>query len=337
MLLHSGRVQAANSAARTLLAGLGPDEKLPEECAAPGGSGGLLVLGGQSWRFTATPAGDGLLLLLRPAPDQEEGGVTARQMDGALRRLREQLSSLLLTAQLLGRAERQHGGRAGEEHLARLNHSFCQMLRLVDRLDLVREPDGDLPFSPVTMDLAGLCRQVVATAAPLLERAGIFLDCRLSPPSLLISGDPELLHRLILELVSNGAAAAGGEGRLSLSVTLVDQRAVLTCTNAGREDAPSPAALFAGTASRSLPRPGEGAGLGLTLVQRIVKLHKGTLVMVPGQDQGLSVMVALPTAPAPASLTLRSPKMEYGGGLSPLLVELSEVLPDSLYSPEELR
>ena len=329
MLLRDGRLLAANPAARSLLPAGEESGELARLCPGPG-CAGTLSLGGRSWQFTASPAGEDTLLLLRPAP--EEGSpITSRQLDGTLRRLREQLGTVLLTAQLLERGE-----RSGGQYVAVLNHSFCQILRLVDRLDLLRAGEDSLSFSPVTMDLAGLCRQLADAAAPLLERAGIFLDCRLSPPSLLISGDPELLRRLILELLSNAAGAAGEGGELTLSLTLRGRRAVLTCSDTGH--APDAAALFSGGDLEELPRPGEGAGLGLALARRIVALHGGSLVAAPLQPRGLSVAVALPAQPeAGASLPLRTPRAEYGGGLSPLLVELSEVLPAELYLPESLR
>jgi two-component system sensor histidine kinase VanS len=37
-----------------------------------------------------------------------------------------------------------------------------------------------------------------------------------------------------------------------------------------------------------------GAGLGLAIVKSIVRAHRGTLTLVPGEEGGLRVMVRLP-------------------------------------------
>lgn len=43
-----------------------------------------------------------------------------------------------------------------------------------------------------------------------------------------------------------------------------------------------------------MPRPGEGAGLGLYNAQRIVALHGGVMVAQSSQDGGACLVVSLP-------------------------------------------
>ena len=95
-------------------------------------------------------------------------------------------------------------------------------------------------------------------------------------------------------------------------------------------------ALLEGASPHLLPEPGEGAGMGLPIIRHIVALHGGTLLLERREPGGLAATVSLPTGPLSMDLTLSTPAPERSGGLSPLLVELSDVLPSSLYQPEDI-
>ena len=49
------------------------------------------------------------------------------------------------------------------------------------------------------------------------------------------------------------------------------------------------------------------------------------------ESGALLSVVSLPTGPLDARLEVRSPRIEDTGGLSPVLVELSDVLPQAMF------
>ena len=159
---------------------------------------------------------------------------------------------------------------------------------------------------------------------------------RSSTEGLLIPGDAALLSRMLLGLLSNAAKAAPS-GTVLLTLRRWGDRAVLTCTNSGSTpDDGQLSALLEGASPHLLPEPGEGAGMGLPIIRHIVALHGGTLLLERREPGGLAATVSLPTGPLSMDLTLSTPAPERSGGLSPLLVELSDVLPSSLYQPEDI-
>ncbi|MEA4932648.1 MAG: hypothetical protein VB071_03545, partial [Lawsonibacter sp.] len=189
VLTDQGQITAANLMARHFLPQLEPGAPAPSYLPlskSPASSGTFTVsLSTYSFRLTQLP--EGLLILFRPAP---QTALTDIPLDGALRQLRTFMEDFLLEA-----------GSPSSESRASLYKSFYRMFRLVDNLELIRtagRPEG-LPFSPVSMDLAGLCNQVIGEATPLLLDGGITLDYQSSFSSLLIPGDPQLLQRLLLE------------------------------------------------------------------------------------------------------------------------------------------
>lgn len=334
-LFHQdGRVVCCNGAMEQVCSQLCPGGTVPE-VLQPREGGGIVALNDRSWHFTCSRAGEGTLLLLHPVP---EVGLSAGQLDGVVRRLREQLSSLLLTSQLLAKSRQFEAIPSWERRIAELNRNFCRILRLVNHIDLLRNMEGDAPpYEPVTLDLAGLCREVCDVAASLLQQAGVTLEYDSPLLTLLIPGDPEYLRHLLLELLSNAARGAR-HVTLSLVTDRRGRQAVLTLTGDGREEQPRPLGdLLRGiTDSAHIPVQGEGAGLGLTISQRIVSLHRGALMMERRPDSGLSVTVSLPLHTGQPPLDIHTPRAEYAGGLSPELVELSELLPVHLFVPEEL-
>ncbi len=87
------------------------------------------------------------------------------------------------------------------------------------------------------------------------------------------------------------------------------------------------ATLFSNAAPDEVPRPGEGASLGLYNAQRIAALHGGVLIAQSGQDGGTSLVVSLPIVTPDSVPARNNPGYDNLGGYSPVLIELSDVLP----------
>lgn len=328
LIAVQGRVACFNSAAAGLFPDLARQSPLPDPLPTNPGAG-LVLAGAQCWQLTVSPVGEGLLYLLHTARLE---GLSRPQLDGTVRRLREQMSQLLLSIQLMGHAQEQQENPAPVERLAGMNRTLCQMLRLTDQLDLLRDLEsGAFRFQPITLDLAGLCRETTYAAACLLEQTGVSLQFDSALTSLLVNGDCDLLQKLILELIVNAARAAGRGGTLTLSLARRGDRAVLTLSGPGRDDGrPLPQLLSGSSPTDRIPQPGEGAGQGLVLIQQVVALHQGTLMME--RREGIHTIVALPIAPKGASLPVRTPTHDYTGGFSPVLVALSDLLEESAFS-----
>lgn len=329
LISHKGRVTCFNDAAAQLFPGLAEGAPLPDPFPAQNQGAGLLLAGGQSWHFSVSPMGDSALYLLHPARLE---GMSRPQLDGTIRRLREQMAQLLLTIQLMTPPRQNDEEAQADPRLASMNRTLCQMLRLTDQLDLLRDMEsGGFLFRPVTLDLAGLCRETCSAAHYLLEQAGVSLHFDSPLTSLLIPGDSELLQKLLLELLVNAARAAGKGSRLTLTLARRDSRAVLTLSGPGRDDGRPLTQLLSGDPPENrIPQPGEGAGLGLVLAQRVVSLHQGTLMME--RRDGLNAIVALPLASKDAPLSVRTGTSDYTGGFSPALIALSDLLPAQAFA-----
>lgn len=331
--MRAGLVLASNEKARQYLPPLEVGAPLPISIFLPQPGGteeGVFVFDSVAYSYTCKASKEEQILLFRP---DSRSALENWQLDGTLRQLRELLGELLAE---VGPA----AVPGGAVSAGAFGKTFHQLFRLVNNLDFIRrmtaaEPP---PFHPVTTDLDNLCRNTVRQAGELLQEAGIRLEYRYMEQrsGLFISGDPELLQRLLLGLISNAAQAAE-EGRICVSLMRGEDQIFILVANAG----PAPddrhlSALLQGGPAKGLPLPGQGAGLGIPIARRIVRLHNGTLL--PYQFGAVhGVLVSLPVTPLDSRLSLRTPlPIQMDGGLDPILVELSDVLPASIFSTEPL-
>lgn len=335
--LCQGRIHAFNRAAGAQFPELAVGDQPPAFLAPALGdqTAGVFLHQGVEYVFSRTPQDCCQLLLVHPS---SQSALTDRQLDGFVRQMRTFMQEMLLPVQLLSDDLSRAGGDPSGQDAA-FQKTFCRMHRLLSNLDYLRSLGSSQAFfQPITMDLVGLCGRLSDEAASLLEGAGVTLTFRCNSSSLLIPGDPDLLSKLILTLLSNAAKAAP-QGSVFLTLAQRRDRAILSVTDSGQDFAqedldtlfPSP------LPDDRIPDPQEGAGMGLAIARHIVALHKGTMLLERRESGSLLSVVSLPTGPLDTRLQVQSPRIEDTGGLSPVLVELSDVLPQSMVPHGRLR
>ena len=326
-----GRVRAFNRAALAQFPELAVGSEAPVFLAPAldGEAAGVFFHRGIEYVFSRTLRDGCSLLLIHPSA---QSALTDRQLDGFVRQMRTFMQDMLLPVQLLSGDLARAGGDPADRDAA-FQKTFCRMYRLLSNLDYLRRLG--LPqtlFQPITLDLAGLCARLSDEAASLLEGAGITLTYRCASRSLLVPGDPELLAKLVLILLSNAAKAAP-QGSVFLTLTQRRDRAVLSVTDSGQDvsqedlDALFPPPL----PDDRIPDPQEGAGMGLAIARHIVSLHRGVMLLERRDSGALLSVVSLPTGPLAPHLEVRAPRIEDSAGFSQVLVELSDVLPQSMF------
>jgi signal transduction histidine kinase len=175
--------------------------------------------------------------------------------------------------------------------------------RLTDMVEQVLEfsglQSGEQRLNAAPVAVAPLIQEIVDASAPLTRAAGITVRVDVPPDLPPVLGDEPALGRVIRNLFANavkyGAAGgwigveAGREGD-NVLITIADRGMGITAADQARIFEPfyrAPAAVDAQI---------QGAGLGLSLVSRIVAAHGGAVSVRSEPGQGAAFAVQLPVA-----------------------------------------
>src|SRR6202012_4966594 len=185
------------------------------------------------------------------------------------------------------------------ERLEAAHRNSLRILKLVNSLlDFSRIEAGriDVHFEPV--DLSRLTTEIVSNFESATQKAGLALrmDCPdLGEP---IHVDRDLWEKIVLNLISNAFKFTfEGEIGVKLRKSSDKSRVELTVRDTGvgvpEEELPRLFERFhriEGQKSRSF----EGSGIGLALVQELVRLHSGTIRADSETGKGTSFTISLP-------------------------------------------
>jgi two-component system CheB/CheR fusion protein len=130
---------------------------------------------------------------------------------------------------------------------------------------------------------------------------------------LIVEGDAMRLDQIVTNLLGNAIKYTAVGGRIRLALERDRHDAVLSVSDNGigmtAEFIPTIFRIFV-QAERTTDRRGGGLGLGLTLVRRLVELHRGSvLASSEGLDRGSRFVVRLPALPSGTAPT-RTPNVD---------------------------
>jgi signal transduction histidine kinase len=144
-------------------------------------------------------------------------------------------------------------------------------------------------------DLATLAEDAIDAAAPEIERLKLNVEAKLDPAE--TTGDPQLLERMISNLVGNAVRHNEPGGWIRLRTGASDAAVYLEVTNSGPfipDDAvPSLFEPFRRMEARTGVR--DGVGLGLSIARSVASAHRATVTARSQLAGGLDISVVIPT------------------------------------------
>jgi two-component system sensor histidine kinase VanS len=185
------------------------------------------------------------------------------------------------------------------ELIERLHAVNTRAIDLTEALLLLSRGDRG-NFTRESVDLSLVAEDAAETLLSLAEQRRITLD--VTGRAARTGGSAELLLRMVTNLVQNAIVhnlPAGGT--VTVHTEAQGDTSVLRVENTGRpltpELVPTLTEPFRRGTERVRTDEHPGVGLGLAIVQSIVRAHDGTLGLVPRPAGGLLVTVRLPGTP----------------------------------------
>jgi PAS domain S-box-containing protein len=222
--------------------------------------------------------------------------------------LRTPLTTLQGYAELLKRRFNQGNGMDGRNlHAVETIFAQSQRLRqLVELLmDLSRIQSGRLTIEQLPVELTTLLRRVVGEMHGMVVKHVLAVE--LPNEVVWVAGDPVRLEQVFQNLVDNAIKYSPAGGVVTVRLACQQHQVVVSVSDQGigipNADLSRLFQPFFRASNVARHRI-EGEGLGLAVVDEIVRLHRGTLSVTSVEGEGTTFTVTLPLEPSQADAAL---------------------------------
>ncbi len=187
-----------------------------------------------------------------------------------------------------------------------IDRQVRQLVRLVDDLlDVSRISRGKMDLQKQRANLTMIVESAVESSRPLIDASEHTLTVRLPSTVVELEADVTRLAQVLQNLLNNAAKYTPRGGRIELSADVAGGQVVIRVKDNGigipRDMVGRVFEMFM-QVDRRLERSSGGLGIGLTLVQRLVNLHGGSVqAFSDGPGRGSEFVVRLPVAAASAA------------------------------------
>ncbi len=204
----------------------------------------------------------------------------------------------LLKAQLSLARSRPRNAATLQKMMADMEGDVDRMTRLIEQmLALARvEQGGTVPFEPV--DVNALLVALVKQYQPQANANNILLTLKHpAQVNLHVLGNAEQLQQVFANLIENGLKYAPTDGKIDITIMREWQNITITVTDNGPginpDDVPHLFERFYRVDDARARKTG-GFGLGLAIVQAIVRVHHGKITVESTPDGGTIFFIQLP-------------------------------------------
>src|SRR3989338_2971607 len=203
------------------------------------------------------------------------------------------------------------------EELDNIEYQFDHLAKLLgDLLDVTRFTQAKIEIVPHTLELRKLVERSLKASDALLRASDITLHFTYPSTLLPVWADDTRLEQAITNLMSNSTKFTPSGGSIWVELSKIQEKgsawAVIKIRDNGEgihpDDLPNIFEIYyQGRNSTNA----SGLGIGLSLVQKIVELHRGTIVATSeGRNKGSEFVIRLPITDI---LSFASEPNPYGG------------------------
>ncbi len=163
-----------------------------------------------------------------------------------------------------------------------------------DLLDFSKFVSGRITLNKEELNLSTVMKQVTKQLTPKAKEVGVELTLELESDSMIMIGDRDRIKQVLINLLDNSIKFTPEGGRVHMSGYTYDEFVLIQVEDTGKgipeEDLPYiKDKFYKGKDSNS------HSGIGLSIVDEIVKLHGGDLDIKSLLGTGTKILISLPT------------------------------------------
>ena len=184
------------------------------------------------------------------------------------------------------------------KYLGDVTHANDRLLTLVNAmLDVARIELGTLAVEPMSVSISGVTDDVLAELAAKIKENGQAVVKNYDPAVPMMALDPNLMHAVLINLVSNSVKYTGEKGKITIATKKRESDVLISITDTGygipkAQHSQIFEKMFrADNARIKVP---EGTGLGLYLVKSIIEQTGGKVWFESEEGKGSTFFVAIP-------------------------------------------
>lgn len=181
-----------------------------------------------------------------------------------------------------------------------IRQNCYRLIRLVDNMiDVTRYDIGNFRMNVLSVDIVSVVENVSLSVVKFAEQKGVTIIFDTDVEEKEIYCDPNLIERIVLNLISNSLKFTDRGGFIYISIQDRDDKVAFSVRDTGigmPKDKLSVIFDRFRQLDTSLSRNHEGSGLGLSIVKALVEAHKGIISVSSELGVGTEFFIELPAA-----------------------------------------
>jgi len=246
---------------------------------------------------------------LLKARDEAEGASRAKTqfLASMSHELRTPLNAIIGFSEILNRELFGALGEARYRDYSRLIHESGEHLLNVvnDILDMSKIEAGKFRIVKEPFDVASLVNSCCDIMRHTAEQRSLSLEVEVAPGIPELAADKRACKQMLLNVIANAIKFTEPGGWVRVMAHVQSGKVLLVVSDNGigiaDQDLPKLGSPFV-QASGSYDRSYEGAGLGLSVVKGLARLHDGSLELTSTLGEGTTATIALPLDATPESV-----------------------------------
>ncbi|MCG8482893.1 MAG: HAMP domain-containing histidine kinase, partial [Clostridia bacterium] len=211
-----------------------------------------------------------------------------------------------------------------------IKQNCLRMMRIVNNIiDINRIETGFLKVNSSNINIVSLLENIIYSASEYanLKYINFIFDTDCEDYHLLC--DPELIERIMLNLISNAIKFTGSDGTIWINFQSGEEYVTISVRDSGvgipKDKLNTIFDRFEQVDNSSFVKNYSGSGIGLNLVKEIVQLHGGNITVTSQVNEGSQFTITLPVSDNAIPKIMEDKKVDQDNNVDTINIEMSDI------------